>query len=263
MSFGAREIDVQCFERLWSFVFSEGVGKLIIVWTYYKIRTFECSTLCGLFSALCVLYWSTPKSFLFFYILSVFSIFEKWNFHMWCVCLCVRVFVCVCVCVVGLFMGYLMCSVSAATKRPLTSLWKWAILMSLRWSFGTELGSVTLPSVSAIVHPWVRLFHWHRLSASWHHCACFSLQCHMLCCLCLETTALVRLFYYSASCVLLSVSWTDLPAPTSLMCTFQKTTQDKIRKCFGKKCRWMDRKGRNKQGRNPWIYGYILTYSRL
>ena len=174
-----------------------------------------------------------------------------------CVCMCV------CVCVVGLFMGYLMCSVSAATKRPLTSLCKRAILMSQRWSFGTELGSVTLPSVSAKVHPWVRLFHWHRLSASWHHCACFSLQCHMLCCLCLETTALVRLFYYSASCVLLSVSWTDLPAPTSLMCTFQKTTQDKIRKCFGKKCRWMDRKGRNKQGRNPWIYGYILTYSRL
>ena len=136
------------------------------------------------------------------------------------VCVCVRVLF-VCVCVVGLFMGYLMCSVSAATKHPLILHCKWAGWTSQRWSCDTELGSVTLPSVSAIVHPWVRLFHWHKLSASWHHCACFSLQCHMLCCLCLETTAHVRLFYWSASGVVLSVSWTDLHTPTSLMCTFQ------------------------------------------
>ena len=42
----------------------------------------------------------------------------------------------------------------------------------------------------------------------------------------------------------------------------------KTRERFWKKCRWMDRKGRNKQkgeisGSKRSVYGYILTYSRL
>ena len=151
---------------------------------------------------LCVLYWITSKPWFFkIYILPIFSIFEKWNFHMWCV-------LCLCVCVSLSLYGLSYVFVSAATRQHLMWPWLPATSTSQRCSCSTNLGPVILPSVSVLVHPWVRLFHWYMLSTSWHHCA--------VCCLCLETTELVRLFFCSASCVVLPASWADLPTPKSL-----------------------------------------------